>query len=250
MKTIITVMMAGIIGVAAASAMTGTNNISAGPAHEIKYPWKSSISGGLTLTRGNKSTTLFTADFLTQKKSPTDEFLLGVGGAYGQQEAKDTVNNYKAFVQWNHLFTDRFFGYLRAEGLQDRIKDLDYRLTVGPGAGYYLLKETNTTLAAEAGAGIEAERLGDDDKVYATLRLADRFEHKFGDRARLWQSVEVTPQVDRIENYVMNFEIGIETAITKTFSQKTYLVDTFANRPAAGREKNDVKLVAGVAYKF
>lgn len=231
-------------------AATSTNTSPAGSPVEIKHPWRSSISAGLTLTRGNKNTTLFTADFSTQKKSATDEFMLGLGGAYGQQDGRDSVNNYKAQVQWNHLFSERFFGYLRAEGLQDRIKDIDYRLTIGPGAGYYLIKGTNTTLAAEAGVGFEAQRLGDADENFATLRVADRFEHRFGERARLWQSVEFSPQADRLENFVVNFEIGLETSITKSFSQKTYLVETFANRPAAGRTKNDVKLVAGLAYKF
>lgn len=247
-KTITTIVAAA--GILVAFAETKTDTSAAGVAPEKKYPWKSSVSAGLTVTRGNKSTTLFTADFTTQRKTPTDEYLLGLGGAYGQQDSKDTVNNYKAFAQWNHLFTERFFGYLRAEGLQDHIKDLDYRLTVGPGAGYYLIKETNTTLAVEAGVGFEAQRLGGRDETFATVRLADRFEHKFSDRARLWQSVELIPQVDKLENYVVNFEIGIEAAISKTFSLKTYLADTYANRPAAGRLKNDMKIVAAVAYKF
>ena len=234
------------VGLAATSTDTSPNKAPA----EVKPTWKSSISAGVTLTRGNKNTTLVTAEFLTQKKTRTDEFMFGVGGAYGRQDGQDSVNNYKAYTQWNHLFSERFFGYLRAEGLQDRIKDIDYRVTVGPGAGYYLIKATNTTLALEGGIGFEAQRLGDEDQNFATLRLADRFEHKFGDRARLWQSCEIIPQVDSMENFVVNFEIGIETAITKSFSQKTYLVDTYANRPAAGRVKNDIKLIAGLAYKF
>jgi putative salt-induced outer membrane protein len=247
-KTFIAIM--GATGLMATFAATSTNTSPAVATPEIKHPWKSSISLGLTLTRGNKDTTLLNGDFLTQKKTLLDEFSLGVGGAYGQQDSTDSVNNYKGFVQWNHLFTPRFYGYLRAEGLQDRIKDIDYRVTIGPGAGYYLIKNTNTLLAAEAGIGFEAERLGDQDRMFATLRLAERFEHKFGDRARLWQSVEIIPQANRLENYVVNFEIGIETTITKTFTQRTWIVDSYANRPADGKVQNDLKIVAGVAYKF
>jgi|ERR1019366_4424385 putative salt-induced outer membrane protein YdiY len=249
MKKTITAAFA-VAGIMVAFAEISTNTSPAGATAEPKYPWKSSVSAGLTLTRGNKSTTLFTADFTTQRKTPTDEYLLGLGGAYGQQDSRDTVNNYKVFGQWNHLFTERFFGYLRTEGLQDHIKDLDYRLTIGPGAGYYLIKETNTTLAVEAGAGFEAQRLGGKDESFATVRLADRFEHKFNDHARLWQSVEVLPQVDKFDNFVVNFEIGIETSISKSFSLKTYLADTYANRPAVAHKQNDVKIVAAVAYKF
>lgn len=247
-RTFVTTIAA--TGLMAGLAATSTDTSPTKKTAETKPHWKSSISAGLTLTRGNKNTTLVTADFLTQKKTLTDEFLLGAGFAYGRQDDQDTVNNYKGFIQWNHLFSQRFFGYLRADGLQDRIKDIDYRVNVGPGVGYYLIKETNTSLALEGGVGFEAQRLGGESQNFATLRLADRFEHKFGERARLWQSCEIQSQVDGLENFVVNFEIGLETAITKSFSQKTYLVDSYANRPATGRVKNDIKLVAALAYKF
>lgn len=219
----------------------------AGPA---KIPWESSLSAGLTLVRGNTDMTLFSADFLTQKKTPADEYRLGLGGAYGEQNSSETVNNYKAVGQWNHLFTDRFYSYLRMDGLRDFIADVDYRLTIGPGAGYYLLKATNNTLAVEVGGNFEAQKLGGTDQNFATVRLAERFEHKFNDKARLWQNVEIFPQVDKVDNYVVNFEIGIEAAISKTFSLKTCLDDTYANRPAADHLKNDAKIIAGVSYKF
>jgi putative salt-induced outer membrane protein YdiY len=236
------------------------------PAAPDKNAWKSSVSASLTLTRGNSQSLLFTADFLTEKKTAKDEYSLGAGVAFGNQSSlesisyktnnyafttsKDTVNDYKAFSQWNHLFTDNFFGYLRANALRDIISDIDYRLTIGPGAGYYLIKQTNTTLAVEGGFNFEAQKLGGEDQNFATVRLAERFEHKFNNRARFWQNVELLPQVDKLENYVMNFEIGIEAALSKSFNLKTYLDDTYANRPAAGRQQNDVKLVSGISYKF
>jgi len=249
MKKIIATAMAAA-GILVAFAETKTDTSAPGVVIEKKYPWESSVSAGLTMTRGNTSSTLFSADFLTKRKTPTDEYMFGIAGAYGEQNSTDTVNNYKAFAQWNHLFTDQFYGYLRAEGLRDIIADLDYRMTVGPGLGYYLIKATNTTLAAEAGANFEAQKLGGHDQTFATLRLAERYEYKFNDHARLWQNAEIFPQVDKFENYVVNFEIGMEASITKSFSLKTYLDDTYANRPAAERKKNDVKIVAGVSYKF
>ena len=212
--------------------------------------WQSSASAGLTLTRGNSDTMMFTADFLTQRKTVFDEYKIGLDAAYGEQNSDETVNNYKAFGQWNHLFTQRFFSYARGEGLRDIIADLDYRVTVGPGAGYYLIKGTNTTLAVEAGGAYDLQRLGEEEQTFITLRLAERFEHKINDHARLWQSAEIMPQVDKLDNYVVNFEIGAEAAITKSFSLKTYLDDAYANRPASGKLKNDAKLVAAVGYKF
>ena len=212
--------------------------------------WQSSISAGLSLTRGNSDTTMFSADFQTRKKTPANEYALRLGGSYGEQDSKETVNNYKLAGQWNHFFIEQFFGYLRADGLRDVIADLDYRFTIGPGAGYYLLKQTNTTLAAEAGAAFEAQKLGGQDVTFATMRLAERFEHKLNDHVRVWENVEFLPQVEQFDNYVVTAEIGFETTLTKTLSLKTYLNDSYQNQPAKGKEKNDAKIVAAVAYKF
>ena len=160
----------------------------------------------------------------------------------------DTVHG---FSQYNHLFNDNFFGYIRADALHDGIADLQYRVTVGPGVGYYFLKETSTSLASEAGSSFVNQRLDDMDDNYATLRLAERFEHKFGNSgARVWQNVEILPQVNKLENYLVNAEIVIEASITKRTSLKTFVQNNFANEPAAGCEKNDVKLVSGLSYKF
>jgi len=215
-----------------------------------KYPWVSSVSAGLTITRGNSHTLLYSAALATDKKTLDNEYSLGASGAYGSQNSIQTVNNYGGFAQWNHLFTERFYDYVRADANRDVIADLDYRFNLGPGVGYYLIKQTNTTLSVEAGAGYQYEHLGGEYNSFATARLAEKFEHKFSDRARLWQSAEFLPQVNKLQNYAINFELGMEASITKTFSLKTTLVDTYQSEPAADHYRNDIKLISGVSYKF
>lgn len=239
-----------VAGVSVAMADTSANPGANGVSTELKYPWEHSIGLGVSLTRGNSETALFTADFLATKKTPVNEYLFGLSGAYGDTKSSETVNNYKGFGQWNHLFNDRFYGYLRGEALRDVIQDLDYRITVGPGVGYYFIKEKMTTLAGEVGGAFTARKLGGKSDTYATVRVADRFEHKFSDTARIWQSAEFLPQVDELDNYVINFELGAEAAMTKSLSLQAKLLDTFQNRPAAGRKQNDIQITAGVAYKF
>jgi len=216
-----------------------------------KYPWASALDGGLTLARGNSSTLLVTGSLTTDKKTPENEYSFGADGAYGEANSKQNVNTVHGFGQYNHLFTDKFYGYLRVEGLHDEIADLQYRFTVGPGAGYYFIKETNTTFGMEAGTAFVTEKKGDETDNYESLRLAEKFEHKFKRfGARIWENVEVLPQVDDFNNYILNSEVGVESALSQTLSLKTYVVDNFNNQPAAGREKNDVKLVSSISYKF
>jgi putative salt-induced outer membrane protein YdiY len=173
-----------------------------------------------------------------------------LGGSYGENDSVKNNETLHGVSQYNHLFGKRFYGFFNLEGLHDGIADLQYRFTLSPGAGYYFIQETNTTLAGEVGPGLIFQRLGGVDTTYASLRLAERFEHKFHDNARVWQKVEFLPQVNKPDNFLVNAEIGAEAALTKTFSLQAVLQDNFVNQPAPGRKDNDVKLISSLVYKF
>jgi putative salt-induced outer membrane protein YdiY len=243
------ILIAGILAVLAVSgraddapksAMVSTN----------QSAWDSSISAGLSLTKGNSDTLLTTMAFKTRRKTAEDEFTFGADGSYGENDSVKNNETLHGVGQFNHLFSDRFYGYLNAEGLHDGIADLQYRFTFSPGAGYYFLKETNTTLAGEIGPALIFQRLGGVDTTYATLRLAERFEHKLDNGARVWEKAEFLPQVDKPDNFLINAEIGAEAALTRTLSLRVTLQDNFINRPAPGRKDNDVSLISGLVYKF
>jgi putative salt-induced outer membrane protein YdiY len=232
------------------------------PVIQTNVPWESSAGMGLTLTRGNSKTLMFTANVLTQRKGPKNEISLGADGTYGEntdQETDDTdrtAGMAHGFAQYNYLFTERFYGLARLDALHDAVANIHYRLSFSPGVGYYFIKNPKTFLAGEVGPGFVTERVHndfynrDDDQEYMTIRFAERFEHKFSSSVRLWQSAEFIPQIDRWRNYIINAEIGIEAALSKKLSLRTYVQDTYDNEPAEGRKKNDIKLVSALAYKF
>ena len=157
-----TYTVTNVVTVLVTNIVTVTNVVAAAPLPEptpvpalaapVKTPWESSISAGLTLTRGNSDTMLVTAGALTEKKGKLNEWGFGADGAYGEDSGQKNVDTIHAFGQVNHLFTDNFYVYMRVNALHDGISDLQYRLTLGPGVGYYLVKQKNTTLAVEAGS--------------------------------------------------------------------------------------------------
>jgi len=215
-----------------------------------KPVWESSFAGGVTLTKGNSDTLLTTAAFRTRVKTPVFEFGFGLDGSYGESDSVRNNETLHGITQYNHLFSNCMYGYLNAEGLHDGIADLQYRFTVGPGAGYYFLKRTNITFAGEFGPSLIFQRLGRTDTTYASLRWAERFEQKLKSGARVWERAEILPQVNKLENYLVNAEIGAEATLTKNLSLRVTLLDNFVHQPAPDRKNNDVKLVSGLVYKF
>jgi putative salt-induced outer membrane protein YdiY len=230
----------GTIASAAVSASIETN----------KPVWESRIALGLTATAGNSDSALATGNFQTHKKTPWDEWALGLEGTYGEVSSVKNNEILHGFVQYNHLFSNRWYGYARADALHDGIAGVTYRFTFSPGAGYYFIKDPETSLAGELGPAILYEKLDNTYHMYPTLRLAERFEHKFDGHARLWQNVEFLPPFTSPRDFLVNAEIGVETPLTKYFSLQTYVQDNYANHPAPGLKANDVKLVSALAIKF
>jgi len=222
--------------------------------------WTGLVSAGLTLTRGNSETTLASLTAAADHKTDNNEWSLGANATYGQ--AQVTVNSVKtdqttaqsagAFVQYNHLFSDRFYCYGRVEGYHDDLADIHYRVTASPGLGYYFLKSTNVDLCGEVGPGFVSQSLGSEQENFATVRVAEKFHLRLSDRARLWETVEIDPDLGNISNYIITSEIGVEADLSakRNLSLQCYLDDNYNSQPAPGRVENDLKLFVAVAYKF
>lgn len=228
---------------------------------EKKPKWETSAGVGVTLTSGNSESLQATANFLTQYKRNKDEFRFGIDAGYGEAKPAESASNpdpdmekntsyVRGAAQYNRLFTERLYGYARVDALHDDIADITYRVALSPGLGYYFIKNDRTQLSAEVGPGYIFEKLDDDENDYATLRFGERFEHKLSKTARVWQSVEVVPEITDFENVLVTFTAGIEADITKKLRVQLYVVDIYDNVPAPGREENDLKLVAGLKYMF
>lgn len=225
-----------------------------------KPKWVSDVSAGLTLVRGNSDTTLATLTAATDRKTDIDEWIFGANATYGKARVTSgtttinstTAQQAEAFLQYNYLFTPRFYAYARVEGFHDDVASIHYRLTVGPGLGYYIIKNKRMDLSAELGPGYISQSIGSEHEDFATLRAAEKFHLQLSDRSRIWQTVEITPDIANWGNYIANAELGVEADLlaNKSLSLQCYLDDTFNSKPAEGRLKNDAKTVIAVDYKF
>jgi len=212
--------------------------------------WESTLSFGLTLTRGNSDSILTDAAIKAHRNNLTNEVTLSLEGTYGKDHAVKNNESLHGIGQYNHLFSERFYGFARGDGFHDGIADLVYRFTLSPGVGYYFLKDKETTLAVEAGPSYVLEKLDGSRENYAAARVAERFQRKWNDRTRIWENVEFLPQFDKEDNFLMNAEVGVEAPLTKRISLSVILQDNYINLPAPGRQRNDLKLISGLVYKF
>jgi len=227
----------------------------AAPAPEKKL-WETSAFAGLTLARGNSETFLGNLTLDTKRKWEKDQAAFGVSGGYGEATVNGTTDKnteyVRGFGQYDHLFSERFYAGVRLDGEYDGIAGVDYRFRLSPLAGYYFIKTKKTTLSGELGPSVVFENLKTSPSdIYVGLRAGEKFTHKLTETTRIWQSFEYVPRVDRwTEKYLLIAEIGIDAAITKQASLSLVFQDNYDSQPAAGRKENDLRLIAGVRYRF
>ena len=222
------------------------------------YPWKSSISLGVTIARGNTDNTLASISAATEKKWPMNDLAFGADGLYGetknpgQQQYTESAEVLHGFSQYDRTLGHDWYAYGRVDGFHDGIADIKYRLSVSLGLGYFFVTNKTWDWSAQAGPGYVKQQLDGDSQSFASLRLSETLHYNISPNAKAWETVVFLPQVDRFDNYLVNAELGVEASLNKAknLSLRSVLDDSYVNVPAAGRLKNDLRLITSLVYKF
>lgn len=217
--------------------------------------FKTSMSIGTTLARGNSDSFQVNGSVITEgEKVGLGSVRAGIEANYGEStvdEVKSTsIENERVFGNVKKTLSEFMFAYVDGSALKDEIAQVDYRFTIGPGFGVYVVKNSNTTLSAEIGPSYIWENVGDVSNNHLVLRVAERFTHNLSPTARIWQSVEYLPQEDQFSNYLLNAEIGVEAALNAHLNLRFVLQDKYNSQPPADLVSNDLTLIAGLSVKL
>ena len=220
-----------------------------------KDGWTTALNAGLTVTDGNSETLAANAGLVTEgQKEGLGSVLAGVEANYGEStvdEVKDTtVNNAKAYANGKKTLSERTFAYLDGSALFDDIALIDYRATLGPGLGFYVVKNDKHTLSFEAGPSYVWEKVDGASDDYLALRFAERGTCQISQTAKLVQSLEYLPEASDFNSYLLSGEVGVEASMTERVSLRLVLQDKYDSTPAATAERNDLSLIAGLGFKL
>ena len=223
----------------------------AAQAESKKEPaWERELSIGLNITRGNSEQDEGEAGVKIKREDEISKLELRAEGSYAETAEETTKEKAKASAQYDQQFGPRPYGSLRLSAEYDAVADLDYRFIVGPALGYYLVKSEQTQLNAEVGPSYIREVVAEELNDYYALRLAERFEQKWGKDAKLWQALEYLPDLQANGRYLMNAELGLEARVKSGFHLKSTLETKHDSRPAEDKKKDDTTLKTAIVYKF
>ena len=214
--------------------------------------WNGGLEVGATLTDGNSNTERVHFDFNYSFEWGKNEILIDSSYKYGEADDEKSIDNASAMIQYNRQITERVFGHTQARYEMDDIAELDHRLIIGlgPGLGYYLIKNEETELATEVGlAWVEEKQAGVIDNT-VVFRFAERFEHKFNGSARIYQKLEYLPTTEDFSEFLLSFEVGAESGFTERTALRISLENKYNSSPEGEVEKNDLTLKGGIVFKL
>ncbi len=222
---------------------------------EKSRDWIASIYTGLDYATGNTEEKAYKygADF-EKKNDSVYRYKLKIAGKYRKTEGDVSDSKIEADGEARRIFgaTKRWFALGTLSALHDDIKDINYRVKLGPNVGYYL-KDTEE-LVADVSTGLLYVREKSLDTVedYLAWRLAQWFDWHFSETARWWFGTEFFTDISNFDDYNFRFFTAVESRINSHFTLIVALEDTYANRPEEGDdiEKNDLEISVGLRYTF
>lgn len=243
----------------AISAQAGTRTVSSGktpvgpvgPVTTTLSPWDVTAAAGLGMSRGNNDTLNLSAQFLATYLKDSNEGLFGVDYAYAETGSDTTVNNLHIFGAYNRtLGSGPLYAGILADGWHDEIADLNYRISLMPTLGVYLIKNDRTVLALEGSAGYVWEDQGDVSRDYWGYRLGQRFTHRTESGIKFNESVSWSPEFQDSENWQLVAQAGFAVPVSTHWAVGASARYTYDNQPAADREKDDLAVLATLNYSL
>ena len=165
-----------------------------------------------------------------------------------EETTKDTLDldyGYKRFV------SEKWYASGNAEYFQDKLKDIDQRITLGAGMGYQFWDNSIGALSSDLGISAVQEELNGEDESNPAIRWGlDYKQFFFSKKMELFhkQSLLFIPDSDRGE--VISSSTGLRYALSDRIDS-TFRVDlNHETDPPEGSSSTDVTYSLGVGIKF
>jgi len=152
---------------------------------------------------------------------------------------------------YNWLFREAVFFAAQASYERDPIRSLDRRNIVGAGIGYDFWDDARRTFAMQGGLGYKTENIDNmsEDQTIAFWALRFSYDLKGGD-LNLYHNHSLDTTLSGRRNSVVKSSTGIRFEITDLLYANLEVTYDYETHPAAGAEKEDVSVLAGIGLEF
>jgi putative salt-induced outer membrane protein len=151
---------------------------------------------------------------------------------YGESEGVKNAERYATELRLDYLLTDQLFSALIAGWLKDEFAGIESRYYLGPAIGYKFLNGPRHFLVSEVGLNYVKEEYTDGtEKDYPEGRAFGQYQYAFTEKNRFSQSLEFLYDFEDSDNYRVNSETALISALSDYLSLKASYEIKYDNKP-------------------
>jgi putative salt-induced outer membrane protein len=171
---------------------------------------------------------------------------------YGESDGVKNAERYSTELRLDYLLTDQLFSALIAGWLEDEFAGIESRYYLGPAVGYKFFNGPRHFLVSEVGLNYVKEEYTDGtEKDYLEGRAFGQYQYAFTEKNRFSQSLEFLYDFEDSENYRVNSETALISALSDYLSLKASYEIKHDNKPVPSTlEETDTILSVTVVVNF
>ena len=155
-----------------------------------------------------------------------------LGALYGKNDGVKNAESYSTDLRVDYLLTETLYVAGIAGWLKDNFAGIEARYYIGVTLGYKFLSGPKQFLEGEAGLNYVMEEYTDNtEEKYPQGRVFGKYEYVFTDKNKCFQSLEFLYDFEESDNYNINSETALITALSDYLSLKTSYQIRYDNHP-------------------
>lgn len=217
--------------------------------------WSGGVDLGLSLTSGNSENLNFAFGGHAVRETKRDKTSFYFTEVYGRSQVagitETTANAIRGGGRYEIFLNDRWtvFGFGDLE--HDQFQQLDLRLVLGGGAGYYFIKNDRTEFQVFGGGDMNKEYFTDDvHRTSGEIMIGQGLSSKISDRFSFLERFAVFPNLSEGGEYRLTFDSSAVTTLNKWLAWHLTFSDRYLSNPVPGAESNDILFTTGLRVSF
>ena len=208
---------------------------------------------GIRQERGNTDTDKAHLDGEFSARTEKNRFILG--GELTKEKDRDatTSEDWKAYGNYSHFLTKKWFLCARSLFEHDKFADLDLRSTQGGGAGYQFFESDTLNLYVSAGPGYVNEDFieGEDTDFWVGQWVISYDQYFFDKTFQLFHNQNGYIKISNSTNWTIKTRQGIRFPICKGLTTTIQYNYDYDNEPSEDADRKwDSKLMFLIGWEF
>jgi putative salt-induced outer membrane protein len=208
---------------------------------------------GVAFARGNSETSAYNSSAKLNRITANDNFGIHFNQIFASNSTSgESVTTAQAVRGgWNYArnISRKWFLQGFNDYEYDKFQNLDLRVVVGGGLGYYFFKDDRGLLSLAGGGSWNREQfatglLRNSSEIYIAQEWVQRLNRMFS----IQEKLVFFPNLSNTGAYRINFDTTLAAQFNRLFSLQFALSDRFLSNPLPGRRQNDVLYTSGIRF--